>query len=88
VLQEGSTHRPYGRSEDYKKVYPDSELVVRRKETNVAGLQIADMIAYGQKVQTILEKGKPFAQPLSEFTKQLNGVVDKMVNQYGRYLLE
>lgn len=79
----------YGNTgEYYQKAYPEKELIVRRKDNNVAGLQLADVIAFGQKVQTVLAYNRPFSRPLGDFTKQLNDVVDKMVNRYGRYLLE
>ncbi len=79
----------YGNTgEYYKKAYPKEELVIKRKDNNVAGLQIADVFAFGQKIQTILDNNKPFSRPLGSFTKRLNDVVDKMVNRYGRYLLE
>ena len=72
----------------YKKAYPEEKLIIKRKDNNIAGLQIADMIAYGQKVQTILDNNKPFSRPLSGFTKRVNDIANKMVNRYGRYLLE
>jgi len=78
----------YGDADDYKKVYPAEALMLKRKETNIAGLQLADIIAFGQKVQTILENNKPYTRPLSRFTVRLNNAVNPMVNQYGRYLLE
>jgi hypothetical protein len=79
----------YGDTGDYyKKAYPAEKLVIKRKDNNIAGLQLADVFAYGQKVQTILEGKRPFSRPLGGFTKRLNDVVDKMVNRYGRYLLE
>lgn len=78
----------YGDGAYYKKAYPAKILMLKRKETNIAGLQLADIIAFGQKVQTVLENNRPFTRPLSGFTKRLNKVVSPMVNQYGRYLLE
>lgn len=78
----------YGGGEYYRKVYPEEQLLIRRKDNNVAGLQIADVVAYGQKVITIMENDKPFPRSLGEFEAKLNEVVDKMVNQYGRYLLK
>ncbi len=79
----------YGDSGDYyRKAYEKSELMVRRKETNVAGLQLADIIAFGQKVQTILVNGRPFSRPLGKFDQQINNAIRALVNQYGRYLLE
>ena len=78
----------YGDADYYKKAYPAETLVLKRKDTNISGLQLADIIAFGQKIQTVLENNKPFTRPLSRFTEQLNDVVNPMVNQYGRYLLE
>jgi hypothetical protein len=78
----------YDTAEEYRKACPEDQLVVRRKETNVAGLQLADVIAFGQKVQTVLEHNRPFSRPLGDFDKRLNDVVDRMVNQYSRYFLE
>ncbi len=78
----------YGDADYYKKVYPAETLILKRKDTNIAGLQLADIIAFGQKVRTVLENDKPYTRPQSEFTKRLNKAVNPMVNQYGRYLLE
>ena len=78
----------YGDANYYKKAYPAETLMIKRKDTNIAGLQLADIIAFGQKVQTVLENNRPFTRPLGGFTKRLNKAVSPMVNQYGRYLLE
>jgi hypothetical protein len=78
----------YGDGDYYKKAYPVETLTLKRKDTNIAGLQLADIIAFGQKVQTVLENNKPYTRHLSGFTKRLNNAVNPMVNQYGRYLLE
>ena len=86
LITEGSYFGHSG--EYYRTAYPAKGLSVRRKDTNVAGLQLADVIAFGQKVQTILDNGRTFPRPLSDFTKRLNAVVDKLVNRYGRYFLE
>lgn len=77
----------YGDGEYYCKAYPEDELIIRRKDTNVAGLQIADVMAYGQKVRTLLNYKKPFPRSLGKFDIKLNKIVEKMVNQYGSYLL-
>ena len=78
----------FGGGAHYRQAYPEKELVVKPKNTNVAGLQIADVFAFGQKVQTILESNKSFPRPLGDFDKRLADVVDILVNQYGRYFLE
>ena len=78
----------YGDGEQYRVRFPSEDLIVKRKEQNIAGLQIADMLAYGQKALTIQESGKPIPRPISNFTQRVNNVVNRMVNQYGRYMLE
>lgn len=77
----------YGGGEYYREAYSGEELLVRRKDNNIAGLQIADVLAYGQKVKTVLENKKPFVHKLGGFEADLNKVAGKMVNAYGRYLL-
>ena len=78
----------WGTSAGYTGAYSDESIIFRKKEHNVAGLQIADLIAYGQKAQTIADSNKPLPRELSQFTKELNQVASRMVNQYGRYMLE
>ena len=78
----------YGDADYYKKAYPAETLMLKCKGNNIAGLQLADIIAFGQKVLTVLGNNRPFTRPLSRFTEQLNNAVNPMVNQYGRYLLE
>jgi len=78
----------YGTSEGYSQVYPDAKIKFGTKRENVAGLQIADLIAYGQKVLTVVENERPYHKPISRFTEMLNDAVKGKVNQYGRYLLE
>ena len=41
--------------EDYKQAFPDEDLKFRKKEHNVAGLQIADLISADQKMLTVQE---------------------------------
>jgi len=86
IRQHGFTN--YGTAEGYCQAFPEDKLKFRTKDHNVAGLQIADLIAYGQKVKTLLENNKPYHKPPSRFTNMLNDVVQPKVNRYGRYLLE
>ncbi len=86
IRQNGFTN--YGTPEGYCQAFPDNEIKFRTKIHNVAGLQLADLVAYGQKVKTILEKGKPYHKPPSDFTNRFNEVIESKVNQYGRYYLE
>lgn len=85
LITEGSL---FGNGAYYRKAYPEKELIVKPKITNIAGLQLADVFAFGQKVRTIMENNKPFPRPLGNFDKQLAEVVDGLVNRFGRYFLE
>jgi hypothetical protein len=78
----------YRTSDEYQKSYPEPGIAMRRKDQNVAGLQIADMLAASQKVAIVQKHGRPLADPASGFTQRLNGTVARMVNQYGQYLLD
>ncbi len=86
IRERGFTN--YGTGEAYCHAFPDDKLKFRTKIHNVAGLQIADLIAYGQKVKTLLENNKPYHKPASPFTILLNAAIESSVNKYGRYLLE
>lgn len=86
IRQNGFTN--YGTAEGYCQAFPEPELKFRTKDHNVAGLQLADLIAYGQKVKTLVDRNRPYHKPASPFTIMLNNVIEPKVNPYGRYLLE
>jgi hypothetical protein len=86
IRQNGFTN--YGTAEGYREAFPGDEIMFRTKIHNVAGLQLADLVAYGQKVKTITENGKPYHKPESDFTMKLNKVIASKVNRFGRYFLE
>ena len=78
----------YGTGAEYCETYPDPKLKFGTKRDNVAGLQIADLIAYGQKVLAVTKHNKPYHKPISRFTKMLNDAIKPKVNAFGLYLLE
>lgn len=78
----------YADGKQYRERFPSERLNIKRKDQNIAGLQIADMLAYGQKALTIQSNGKPIPRPMSDFTRRVNNSIERMVNQYGRYMLD
>lgn len=87
-LTVGAKNRRYGTAEGYQEAFPAKSLMVRKKGENVAGLQIADLVAAGQKLKTLEEKGKPLPKPMTKFMKQVNSAIEPMVIlRIGRYLL-
>jgi len=77
----------YADAEKYRRIFPTERLLFRRKEHNVAGLQLADLLAMEQKLLTIGNCGRPMPRPIGSFGQALNNAVAGKVNQYGRYLL-
>ncbi len=73
--------------EDYQAVYPVKDLRTRRKDQNVAGLQLADLIACGQKLETLDKENMPPPAQLSSFAKRLNSTIKPVINPYGQYLI-
>ncbi len=84
----GPTNKQFGTPEGYKEAYPASELYVQKKIANVAGLQIADLVATGQKLETLERENKPLPSKITRFTRKLNGTIDPMINRWGRYLVK
>lgn len=84
------THGPskYGTAQEYQEAFPAEDLIVKRKNQNIAGLQIADLLVHGQTLATIIKAKKPVPVQLSHFTKRLHSVVSPMINPYGQYLLK
>lgn len=78
----------YGGAKEYQEVFPAKDIIVKRKDQNVAGIQIADLLVTGQTLETIMKRGKTPPHLPSAFTKHLSSVVAPMINKYGQYLLE
>ncbi|MEZ4552940.1 MAG: DUF3800 domain-containing protein [Dehalococcoidia bacterium] len=72
---------------EVRATYPEV-IDFRRKDHNVAGLQLADLIAYPQKMDIVERNGRPMHAQLSAFSKRLNDALEsKIMGQYGRVLL-
>ncbi len=75
-------------AEEFGTAFPEERLLFRKKDHNVAGLQIADIAAAEQKLKTLVEKGNPVFRKPGPFGNRLNEALESKVNKYGRYLLE
>ena len=69
-------------------MFPGHDLAIRRKDSNVAGLQIADLLVTEQKVDIAIRNGKPVANQPSALAQRLIAAANHMINGYGRFLLE
>ena len=63
--------------EDYKQAFPDEDLKFSKKEHNVAGHQIADLISADQKMLTVQEYEKPLAYPTGPFGLKINRAIKR-----------
>jgi len=74
---------PYRTAEDYREVFPDEKLKFCNRSMNVADLQIADLVASGQKLQILRSNGMPLSAVPSEFTLQVDDAIAHLGNRYG-----
>lgn len=89
LRKDGSQNKKWGTAGEYKEAFPAPELWVEKKTANVAGLQIADLVATGLKLEILEREGKPLpVKKIPEFTKKLNLTVDPLINEVGRYLMK
>ena len=73
---------------DFKVVYPSNDLLFGRKGENIAGLQIADLLAAEQKMLTVMESGRPLSGAISGFGQRINSAIADKVNAQGRILIQ
>ena len=71
----------------WRAVYPSNELLFGTKEQNIAGLQVADLLAAEQKMLTVLENGGAGSMEMSLFGQQINHAVAHKINTEGRLLV-
>jgi hypothetical protein len=74
-------------AEEFQKVLNSRELKVKYKDQNIAGLQLADLIAHPSKLYILSSKGKISQSPTS-FGVRLAQLFQSKYNPYGKVLLE
>ena len=89
LLVQGPNDPQFGSAAEYRDAFPNPELMIRKKYQNIAGLQIADIAAVGQKLLTIKEDRKAIPKFEGTFDARVNEAIAPMVIMpYGRYMLE
>lgn len=91
LLQEYERFRRHGdrwlAGSEAQATYPNA-IQFRRKDQNIAGLQLADLLAYPQKIDIVQRHGLPVHAPPSDYSKRLNAAVERKIPRpYGGYLL-
>ena len=70
-----------------QNAFTSKELKVKKKEQNIAGLQVADLLAYPARLDVLIRNSRGLARPPSRFTSRINETVKFKYNQYGRVFL-
>ena len=73
--------------EDLRRAFPSEVLLFRRKEHNVAGLQIADLLAAEQKALTVQEHNLPMPRQIRSFGQRANAAIAGKINDKGRVVI-
>ena len=74
-------------AEEIRHALHGESLLFRRKEHNVAGLQIADLLAAEQKALTIQEHRLPMPRRIGSFGERINAAIANKVSGNGRVLV-
>ncbi len=84
LLQEYETFRQLGDGQlsgaEVRETYPIT-MQFRRKDQNVAGLQLADLLAYPQRMDVVERAGLPKHAELSPFSLRLNAAIEPRVRR-------
>ena len=70
-----------------RALFPEARLLISRKESNIAGLQIADLLAAEQKILTVQETLGADAYGIGRFGEQVNNAISQKVIPGGRRLI-
>ena len=71
----------------FRAVFPEAKLLIARKESNIAGLQIADLVAAEQKILTVQEALGVDTYAIGRFGERINSAISGKVRSYGRRLV-
>ena len=63
------------------------EIKLKPKQANIAGLQLADLVAYPAKVDILQANGRQLSTPPSLASRRIIEGIRRKYNQYGRKFL-
>ena len=71
----------------FRMVFSEARLLTARKESNIAGLQIADLLAAEQKILTVQEALGVDVYSIGRFGEQVNNAISQKVIPGGRRMV-
>jgi hypothetical protein len=85
IWKNGTRYLP---GQEFQNVLTSKELKVKKKDQNIAGLQIADLVAYPSKIDVLTRNGRILPRTPGPFTSKMNEVLKPKYNEYGRKFLD
>ena len=78
---------PFLSGQQFRDCFTSKELKLQKKHANIAGLQIADLLAYPSKIDILLSHRQNLPNTPSASTIRFADSVRRKYNQYGRVFL-
>lgn len=78
----------YHSADEFQRYLTSRELKLKKKQQNIAGLQMADLLAAPSKMDILAEKAPKLCPPFGAYTQQLIAAMTPKYNPYGRVLLD
>ena len=72
----------------FKTLMPKESLLFGKKQNNIAGLQVADIIAAEQKILAVQEAKGPESYPIGTYGQRINEAISDKLVPDGRKLLQ
>lgn len=74
--------------QEMQNVLTSRRLKLKRKEQNVGGLQVADLLAYPAREDVLMQNQRSLSHACAPFTQQVHRLLSTKCNAYGRVLLQ
>jgi len=78
----------YISAQAFRNVFTSNHIKFRKKEHNIAGLQLADLLAAPSKIDILADHNRIMGSPPSKFTVKINRKIRRRYSRYGRVFLD
>ena len=75
------------KADAFKTLFPNGSLLFGKKQNNIVGLQVADIVAAEQKILAVREAQGPGAYPIGVYGQRINEAISEKLVPDGRKLL-
>ncbi len=78
----------YHSGQEFRNVFTSKQLKLRKKDHDIAGLQLADLLAYPSKIDVLTQNNRSLPSQRGPFTQKIISTIRVKYNPYGRRFLE